>query len=350
MGIFNPYGYDAILLVSFGGPEGRDDVIPFLGNVLHGRNVPHERMLEVAEHYMRFDGVSPINAQNRALIDALKAVLKVDGPDLPIYWGNRNWHPFLGDTMQQMADDGIKHALAIFTSLYSSYSGCRQYRDNIAAAQALVGEKAPQVTKIRHFFNHPGFIEPTVESVRAALAQIPAERRQSVRLVFSAHSRPQEMAANCSYESQVREASRLVASAIGKAEWHQVYQSRSGPPHQPWLSPDICDELTALHADGVTDVIVVPIGFLSDHMEVLFDLDTQAKAVATELGMHFIRAATVGTHPTFISGLRDLIIERMTNAADKPALGVLDPCPDICPHNCCLEPATGQRAVMDGKK
>ena len=338
MTIPNPHGYDAVLLVSFGGPEGMDEVIPFLENVLRGRNVPRERLEEVAEHYRHFDGVSPLNAQNRALIAALKTELATDGPDLSIYWGNRNWHPLLPDTMRQMAADGIKRALAIFTSAYSSYSGCRQYRENIAAAQAEVGEAAPQVDKIRHFFNHPGFIEPSISLTGEALAQIPAERRQATQIIFTAHSIPSTMAATCDYEAQLREVAHLVAEGLDHANWTLVYQSRSGPPHQPWLAPDICDYLRQTHAEGVTDVVIAPIGFLSDHMEVLFDLDTEAREVADELGLTMVRADTVGTHPKFIRMLRDLIVERMADAPDKIALGTLGPSHDICPADCCPPP------------
>ena len=231
--------YDALVVVSFGGPECREDVLPFLENVLRGRNVPRARMLEVAEHYYHFDGVSPINAQNRALISALKDEFAAAGLKLPIYFGNRNWHPLLPDTLRQMQADGVRRAIAFFTSAFSSYSGCRQYRENIAAAQQTVGEGAPQIDKLRTFFNHPGFIEPMIEHVGAALAAIPAERRSQAQVLFSAHSIPLAMAQNCQYETQFREASRLVATALVIANWQLVYQSRSGPPAQPWLAPDV---------------------------------------------------------------------------------------------------------------
>src|SRR5215213_4629818 len=231
--------YDALLIVSFGGPDGPDDVLPFLENVLRGRNVPRERMLEVAEHYYEFGGRSPINDQNRALIAALEKELATHGPHLPIYWGNRNWRPLLTDTLRQMSADGVRRALGFVTSAFSSYSSCRQYQENIAAAQAEVGPAAPQIDKLRAFFNHPGFIEPMIENSRAALEKIPADRTDSAELIFTAHSIPQAMATNCRYEEQLREASRLVAEGAGRNTWTLTYQSRSGPPQQPWLEPDV---------------------------------------------------------------------------------------------------------------
>jgi ferrochelatase len=341
-----PHEYDAILVVSFGGPEGPDEVLPFLENVLRGRNVPRERMLEVAEHYYHFGGVSPINAQNRALIAALGKELDAHGPKLPIYWGNRNWRPLLPDALRQMADDGVKRALAFFTSAYSSYSGCRQYRENIAAAQAEVGPAAPRVEKLRVFFNHPGFIEPMIENVRAALAQIPAPRRGRAELVFTAHSIPLAMAKNCRYEAQLREASRLVSEGVDPNRWRLVYQSRSGPPGQPWLEPDICDALRALAEGGdVHDVVVAPIGFTSDHLEVLYDLDFEARQLAEELGLNMVRAATVGVHPRFVGMIRELIEERLSDNPKRLALGAMGPSHDVCPGDCCLAGsiAGGQR-------
>jgi protoporphyrin/coproporphyrin ferrochelatase len=329
--------YDALLVVSFGGPDGPDDVLPFLENVLRGRNVPRERMLEVAEHYYHLGGRSPINDQNRALIAALEKELGEHGPRLPIYWGNRNWHPLLPHTLRQMADDGVKRALAFFTSAYSSYSGCRQYRENIAEARAEVGPTAPAVDKLRVFFNHPGFIEPMVERLRAALERIPAKRRDDAALVFTAHSIPQAMAAGCRYEEQLREASRLVASGVRQQKWELVYQSRSGPPQQPWLEPDICEFIRGVHASepNVKDVVVVPIGFISDHLEVLYDLDTEARALCDELGINMVRVGTVGTHPRFVRMIRELIEERMSEMPSRLSLGSLGPDHDVCPENCC---------------
>jgi ferrochelatase len=328
--------YDALLIVSFGGPDGPDDVLPFLENVLRGRNVPRERMLEVAEHYYKFGGRSPINDQNRALIAALEQELAAHGPKLPVYWGNRNWHPLLADTLRQMTSDGVHRALAFITSAYSSYSGCRQYRENIAAAQAEVGATAPAIDKLRVFFNHPGFIEPMVENVRAALDKIPTDRRDKAELIFTAHSIPQAMAENCRYEEQLREASRLVADGLGRQNWTLVYQSRSGPPQQPWLEPDVGDFIETRHREtSIRDAVIVPIGFISDHMEVLFDLDTEVRHQCERLGINMIRAATVGTHPRFVRMIRELIEERMADSALHPALGVLEASHDVCPENCC---------------
>lgn len=326
---------DALLIVSFGGPEGPDDVLPFLENVLRGKNVPHERMLEVAEHYKHFGGVSPINEQNRQLIAALKAELETHGPQLPIYWGNRNWQPLLADTLRQMANDGVKNALAFFTSAFSSYSGCRQYREDIERAQAEVGSDAPTIDKIRVFYNHPGFIEPISQHVRESQRKIPEERHSSTQLIFTAHSIPLSMAENCRYEEQLREACRLVAEITGHCDWTLVYQSRSGPPSQPWLEPDIGDHLRKIKDEGTTDVVVMPIGFTSDHLEVVWDLDTEAQQIAAEIGLNMVRAATVGTHPRFITMIRELVTERLNNAADRPALGSLGPSHDVCPADCC---------------
>lgn len=329
--------YDALLLVSFGGPEGPDEVMPFLENVLRGKNVPRARMEEVAEHYMSFGGVSPINQQNRALLTAIEADFAAAGLDLPVFWGNRNWHPMLPDTLEAMKARGVKRAIAFFTSAFSCYSGCRQYREDIQRAQAEVGEDAPQVDKLRVFFNHPGFVEPMIENVAAALESIEVTRRPDATLFFTAHSIPDSMATNCKYELQLREACRLVAEGANHSKWELVYQSRSGPPQQPWLEPDICDILQQRHDEGqLSDVVIAPIGFVSDHMEVLFDLDTEAKDLCAELGVNMVRAATVGTHPRFVSMVRELVLERMDPSASKPALGELGPGHDVCPADCCL--------------
>jgi ferrochelatase len=329
--------YDALLIVSFGGPDGPNDVLPFLENVLRGRNVPRERMLEVAEHYYEFGGRSPINDQNRALIAALGKELAAHGPHLPIYWGNRNWHPLLADTLRQMASDGVRRALAFVTSAYSSYSSCRQYRENIAAAQAEVGAEAPAIDKLRVFFNHPGFIEPMIENVRAALEQIPTDRRDNAKLIFTAHSIPQAMAANCRYEQQLREASRLVAEGLSRQDWTLVYQSRSGPPQQPWLEPDVGDFIETRHKESsIRDAVIIPIGFISDHLEVLFDLDTEVRQLCERLGINMVRAATVGTHPRFVRMIRELIEERMSDSPRRLALGELGPSHDVCPVDCCM--------------
>jgi len=334
--------YDALLVVSFGGPEGMDDVMPFLANVLRGRNVPESRMREVAHHYELFGGVSPINEQNRRLISALEQLLEREGPHLPVYWGNRNWHPFLADTLRQMRDDGIKNALAFVTSAYSSYSGCRQYREDIERAREAVGEGVPSVDKLRVFYNHDGFVMPNAYNLQAALEQIPSERRGAARVAFTAHSIPAAMAAGCDYERQLLETSRLVAdvagayAGVGALNWRLVFQSRSGPPTQAWLEPDILDHLRALKAEGVTDVVVAPIGFISDHMEVLYDLDTEGRQVSEELGLNMIRAATVGTHPEFVQMIRVLMLERLHLAVRPRALGEYGPSHDVCPADCCL--------------
>jgi ferrochelatase len=327
--------YDALLVLSFGGPERREDVIPFLENVLRGRNVPRERMLEVAEHYYHFGGRSPINDQARALIAALKAELESRGPNLPIYWGNRNWHPMLADTLRQMKSDGVRRALAFVTSAFGSYSGCRQYREDIDRARAEVGPEAPEIDKLRVFHNHPLFIEALTDRVRDAFERVPAERRAAARLVFTAHSIPLSMADSSPYVEQLEDACRLVAQALGRI-WTLVYQSRSGPPNQPWLEPDICASIRAWHG-GLTDLVVMPIGFLSDHLEVLYDLDTQAADLCRGLGIGFYRAATVGVHPAFISMIRELILEQ-TEGLKERFLGALGASTELCNAHCCAAP------------
>ncbi len=327
--------YEAVLVVSFGGPEGREEVIPFLENVLRGKNVPRQRMLEVAEHYYLFDGVSPINGQNRQLVAALERELAARGPKLPVYWGNRNWHPFLTDTLRRMAEDGIRRALAYVTSAYSSYSGCRQYREDIARARMALGQRAPRVDKLRVFFNHPNFIKVHAERVQAAFMQLPAELRDEAALVFTAHSLPMAMAMNCRYQEQLQETARLVAEAVGRSQWNLVFQSRSGPPQQPWLEPDVCDFLKELPAQGVRAVVLSPIGFVSDHLEVVYDLDTEARRLCEELGLQMVRAATPGTHPDFVAMIRELILERMNHSPIRRYLGMLGPGHDFCPVDCC---------------
>jgi protoporphyrin/coproporphyrin ferrochelatase len=325
--------YDALLIVSFGGPEGMDDVIPFLENVLRGRNVPRERMLAVAHHYEMFDGVSPLNQQNRNLVGALKQELEARGPRLPVYWGNRNWHPLLADTMREMTRDGVQSALAFVTSAYSSYSSCRQYRQNIADAQAAVGPTSPRVDKLRAFYNHPRFIEANVDHIREAFAKL--NSASNAELVFTAHSIPESMAANCEYADQLHEAGQLIAGMLGVERWRVVYQSRSGSPSQPWLGPDILDCLRELRAEDIENVVVAPIGFVSDHMEIVYDLDYEAQNLARELGLNMVRAATAGTHPAFIAMIRELILERIH---DEPPrfLGWRGPSHNVCPADCCL--------------
>jgi ferrochelatase len=330
--------YDAILLVSFGGPECNADVLPFLENVLRGKNVPRERMLQVAEHYYLFGGKSPINDQNRALIAALGAELKTHGPELPIYWGNRNWHPKLADTLRQMKADEVKRAIAFATSAYSSYSSCRQYRENIAAAQAAAGEGAPPVDKLRVFYNHPLFVEANVDHVREALNRIPEDRRASTRIAYTAHSVPVGMSQSCDYQRQLLEVGRLVSQALGRAPDPLVFQSRSGPASQPWLEPDILDHLREIKRQGATDIVIAPIGFVSDHMEVIFDLDTEARLLCSELGLNMERAATVGTHPKFVRMIRELIVERTDESSAKQVAGIYPANPDVCRIDCCPPP------------
>jgi ferrochelatase len=331
----NDANVDAIIVVSFGGPEGIDDVMPFLENVLRGKNVPRERMLEVFEHYKHFGGVSPINEQNRQLIAALQAELHEHHIELPVYWGNRNWHPLLPDTLRQMQVDGIKNALAFFTSIYSCYSGCRQYRENIADAQASLGGEAPEINKLRMAFNHPLYIDACVDRVRTAMAEISSERQSQTHVLFTAHSIPMGMADGCQYETQLNESCRLIMESIGSNPWHLVYQSRSGPPMQPWLEPDVCDFLKELNEiSEARSVVIMPVGFISDHMEVLFDLDTEAKEVCAELGITMARAKTVGKHPKFVSMIRELILER-TDGAEKRAIGAMPANWDVCPSDCC---------------
>lgn len=345
--------YDALMLVSFGGPEANDDVIPFLQNVTRGKNIPEGRLAEVGQHYYHFHGVSPINAQNRALIAALQQRLDERGIDLPVYFGNRNWHPLLEDTFRTMDADGVKSVLCLVTSAFSSYSGCRQYRENLAAAAEAAGViERIKVDKIRHYFDHPGFVETMVDSVVAAWQQVAQE--EQIKVFFTTHSIPTSAAATSgppgwyqpeaggAYVQQQLAVCELVAELAGTRigrplSWELVYQSRSGPPHIPWLEPDVNDALAAAQAQGVTAVVLVPIGFVSDHMEVVWDLDTEAMASAADLGLRCVRADTVGTHATFVDGLVDLIVERLhdTPVDKRPALTKYGPSYDLCPANCC---------------
>lgn len=325
--------YDALLLLSFGGPEGPDDVLPFLRNVTRGRNVPDERLAVVAEQYAAFGGRSPINDQCRALMAALVEA----GIDLPVYWGNRNWAPFLVDTVTSMADDGIENALVFVTSAFGSYSGCRQYRQDLEAAAVAVGDRAPTLTKLRLFYNHPGFLQPMADHLRAAAEECAEDVLAGrARIVFTAHSIPESMATGCDYESQLNEAAREIMEMadLGTVAHDLAFQSRSGPPSMPWLEPDINDHLTRLADDDTTSVILVPIGFISDHMEVLFDLDTQAMATAVKVGIELRRVPTVGTDPRFVEMIIQLIEERRS---DRPRLfvGASGPWPDDCPPDHC---------------
>jgi ferrochelatase len=338
--------YDALVLVSFGGPERPEDVLPFLQNVTRGRGVPPERLAEVAEHYLHFGGVSPINQQCRDLLAAIRADFAAHGVDLPVYWGNRNWDPMLADTVAQMRDDGITRALAFVTSAYGGYSSCRQYQEDIAKARAAVGADAPVIEKLRQFWDHPGFVEPHADAVRAALAQLDPAKRDSTRLVFTAHSIPSSMAATAGpqggrYTAQLEETARLVhAAAAPDLPYDLVWQSRSGPPQVPWLEPDVNDHLATLAGQGVTGVVVSPIGFVSDHLEVVWDLDTEALETAKQLGLDFVRAGTPGTDPRFVSMVRELVAERTTPDGERlrRRLGSL-PMWDTCPTPCCVPPA-----------
>ena len=331
--------YDAVLLVSFGGPEGPADVEPFLANVTGGRGIPAARLAAVARQYHHFGGVSPINEQCRRLRDALSRRLAAVGRDLPVYWGNRNWTPLLTEAVARMAEDGRKRALAIVTSAYSSYSGCRQYLEDIAAARAAVGEAAPVIDKVRAYCDHPGFVLPFADAVTQALGELPVEQRAEARLVFTAHSIPLAMAENCDYERQLRETARLVAKQAGFESWHLAWQSRSGSPAAPWLAPDVGDLLADL-ARGpqpATAVVLAPIGFVTDHMEVMWDLDVVAAEVAAELGMALVRAVAPGTGPDerFVAMWQDLIEERLDPGAPRRSLGRLGTRPDACPPGCC---------------
>jgi ferrochelatase len=326
------HSYDAILLVSYGGPEGPADVLPFLENATRGRAVPRERLLGVAKHYEHFGGVSPLNAQNRALAASLEAELTARGRPLPVYLGNRNWHPFLEATIRQMRDDGVQRTLSVVTSAFSSYSSCRQYREDVIGA---LGDTEIAVDKVRAFYDHPLFVEANALNLRAALAQVIPDRRDAVRVVFTAHSIPRSMADHCDYQRQLEECARLVSRVAGIALWDVAYQSRSGPPHVPWLGPDIVDHLKTAAAEGVRDVVVLPLGFISDHMEVLYDLDIEAQAAAATLDVRLVRAATVGVSTPFVRMLAELVEERCVPGATRRSIGQFGPSHDICPRDCC---------------
>jgi ferrochelatase len=322
--------------------------MPFLRNVVRGRGVPDERLADVAEHYHHFGGVSPINDQCRALLAALRPELDAAGVGLPLYWGNRNWDPLLTDTLARMRAAGVRRALAFVTSPFGSYSSCRQYLDDIEKARAEVGPGAPVVDKIRHYHDHPGYVRPNADAVRAALAQLSdvdsSDGVDGVRLVFTAHSIPSTMEDTSGpdghrYVTQLRETASLVAEAGAPGlEWDLVWQSRSGPPQVPWLEPDINDHLETLADKGVRAVVVSPIGFISDHLEVLWDLDTEAVETAQRLGLRLVRAGTAGTDPRFVAMVRDLILERLDPAMPRARLGRV-PVWDSCPVGCCPAPA-----------
>jgi ferrochelatase len=324
---------EALLVLSFGGPEGHDDVMPFLENVTRGRGIPRERLEEVAEHYHHFGGVSPINDQNKALIAALGKEFAAAGIDLPIYWGNRNWAPYVEDTWARLADDGVEHVYVFATSAYASYSGCRQYHEDIARARASRGG-GPTAEKLPHYFDTPGFVKANADALAAALESLPEEVRETARLVATAHSIPLAMEAVAgpdggAYEAELLAAAdRVVAEVAPGRSYDLVWQSRSGPPSVPWLEPDVNDHLRALAAAGETAVVVFPVGFISDHLEVIWDLDNEARETAAELGLAFARAATAGTHPAFVTSIVELLAER--RAGGLPRLGT------NCPAACCF--------------
>jgi ferrochelatase len=352
--------YDALLLVSFGGPERPEDVVPFLENVTAGRGIPRERLEEVGQHYRLFGGRSPINDLNRDLLAAIEKDLAEAGVDLPVYWGNRNWDPYLIDAVRRMEQDGVTRAACFVTSAYSSWSSCRQYRENLFDAVSPV-PGAPVLDKLRHYFNHPGFVEPVVDATLAALAALPGDVRDGAHLVFVTHSIPLGMAETSgpsggAYVAQHRDVAAEVAVQVAEQggvrhEHALVYCSRSGPPQVPWLEPDVNDHLESLHADGVPAVVLVPVGFVSDHMEVVYDLDTEAMATAERLGLPARRAATAGTDPRFVAMVRDLLLERAAaergEEVARVSVGALGPLWDRCPVGCCPNPR-GDRPALCG--
>lgn len=347
--------YDAVLVLSFGGPDGPDDVLPFLHNVTHGRGVP-QRLAAVAERYRQFGGRSPINDQNRALVAALTDRLRGQGLRVPVFWGNRNWHPFLAQALREVYQAGCRRVLTLVTSAYASYSGCRQYREDVASALATLAAEgeALRVDKVRTYFNHPGFVEPVTDAVTAGLAGLP----EGSRLLFVTHSLPVPVArtsgpAGEAYLAQHHDLATTVLARVGRSEQPPdlAFCSRSGRPTQPWLEPDINDRLEQLHHQGVPGVLVVPIGFISDHLEVVADLDGEARATASRLGLPFGRAATPGTDPRFVAGLVDLLLERAAaergEYPPRPAAGRLPAGPDVCPVGCCPNPG-GPRPAACG--
>jgi len=360
-----PVGYDAIVLAGFGGPEGQDDVIPFLRNVTRGRGIPDERLEEVAHHYRHFGGVSPINQQNRELKAALEAELASPGIGLPVIWGNRNWSPYLAEALQEAHDRGFRTLIGLATSAYSSFSSCRQYREDFAIALEQTGLGAElRIDKVRQFFDHPGFVTPFVEGVRGALAEL-VERGfadDEIRVLFATHSIPSDDALRSgdrtvdygpggAYAAQHLAVGEVVMREVGShVAWELVYQSRSGPPTQPWLEPDVNDVIEGLPAQGVRAVVIVPLGFVSDHMEVLWDLDTEATETAEEHGLVAIRTPTPGTHPAYVAGLVDLVLERVngTPTAERPALPPYGPWFDVCRPGCCENVRAGFKPAIAG--
>jgi ferrochelatase len=333
--------YDALLVLSFGGPEGPDDVLPFLENVFLGLRVTDETKQKIAARYQLYGGISPINAHTRDFIKALEIELRAHGSTLPVYWGNRNWHPMLGDTIAAMARDGIERAAVYVTSTFSSYSGCRKYREDLFEASRDI-ERAPKFDKLRMGFNHPGFIDAMVDQVSAALARIDANSRASAKVLFTAHSLPVSMAAGSCYVVQLKDACQTIAARLKLPQWELVYQSNNARyGGEAWLGPDIAAAIETEHAAGVLDVIVAPVGFVCDHMEVVLDLDVDAAGKADALGINMVRAATVGTHPSYVRMVRELLSERMTANPERPTTGALGPKHDHCPSDCCLSGRQG---------
>ncbi|MGC8626338.1 MAG: ferrochelatase [Acidimicrobiales bacterium] len=330
--------YDALVLVSFGGPERAEDVMAFLRRVAEGRAVPEGRLREVAAHYYAAGGKSPINDQCRALLRALR--LELSGLQLGLYWGNRNWHPLLADTLATMRDDGVRRAAAFVTSAYGGYSGCRQYLEDIEAARAAVGPRAPVVDKLRLYYNHPGWVEPWAASLRHALAQAGNTKDGEREVLFSAHSVPLAMPEARLYADQVHETARLVAerAGLGPSQWKLVWQSRSGPPSAQWLGPDIRD---VVRASSASAFVVVPVGFVSEHMEVIYDLDIEVAAIASGAGASYTRASTVSADPAFVAMVHQLLQEREDPTAPRLSLGPSGPWPPTCPKGHCTSAPTG---------
>ena len=333
--------FDSLLLLSFGGPERPDDVMPFLRNVTKGRGVPDERLTVVAEQYALFGGKSPINDLNRELLRSLQGELAARGHDIPAFWGNRNWDPFVSDVVETLRTQGHSSTVCLVTSAFSSYSGCRQYHEDLDKARSLV-QDAPEIDRVRVFWNHPDFLGTAAELL--AETRDKANLPKETPVLHTAHSLPISMAATSDYESQLSEAARIVHELAGMEGPNEVvYQSRSGPPSVPWLEPGIDGRLQQLADDGITEVLVHPLGFVADHMEVLFDLDTQASGIAKNSGINMVRTPTVGTHPRFVSMLVDLVEEAAGLRADRPALGDAGPRPDICSVDCCPAPSRPPR-------
>jgi ferrochelatase len=357
--VTEPVAYDAILLASFGGPEGQDDVIPFLRNVTRGRGIPEERLEEVAHHYRAFGGISPINDQNRALKAALEAELAARGIDLPVIWGNRNWAPYITDAFTEAKERGFRTLIAIGTSAYSSYSSCRQYREDYAMALDATGlEGEIVIDKVRQFFDHPGFVTPFIEGVREGLAEVERQGISSAdtHVLYSTHSIPSTDAAKSGPDGNAYQAQHLAVAEVVSAaqenavDWSLVYQSRSGPPSMPWLEPDISDAMRELAASGTKAFVIVPLGFVSDHMEVKWDLDTEALETAEELGAYAVRVPTPGVHPAYVSGLIDLVLERRDGVPteDRPAMTDLGPWYDTCRPGCCENVRLGFKPALCG--